>query len=268
MKPFYSRFRLGLVGLLGVPILAAAQNPPAAYDVSTVKPHDPTDQNMSWSDNQDGFRAVNVDLKSFISDAWHLRPDQLTSEPSWVSDLHWDITGKSTELTPEQLKKLTAKQRRQMTQQILADRFHLIAHIEIRTGPVFTLVPAKHGIKLQPIAPTAEEKATGRMPDSGLRISGGDPVVLEAKKISLSGLLGNLALNLHQTVIDKTGLPADAVYTFTLRYNPAYGQGTASEGDAPPMSSALEEQLGLHLESSRGPVKVLVVDHIEKPTAN
>lgn len=268
MKPFYSWFRFGLVGLLGVPILAAAQNPPAAYDVSTVKPHDPSDQNMSWSDNQDGVRAVNVDLKSFIADAWHLRPYQLTGEPSWVGDLHWDITGKSTELTPEQLKKLTAEQRHQITQQLLADRFHLIAHIENRTGPIFTLVPAKHGIKLQPIALTAEEKATGQIPDSGLSMSGSDPVVLDAKKISLSGLLDNLALNMHQPVIDKTGLPADAVYSFTLRWNPEYGRGTALEGDAPPMSSALEDQLGLHLESSRGPVKVLVVDHIEKPTAN
>ncbi len=223
---------------------------------------------MSWQVNEDGFRAINVVLKNIIVSAWGVRPDQITGEPAWVDDLHWDVIGKSTELTPEQLKTLTPDQRGQLMQQLLAERFHLRAHLETRTGPVFTLEPAKGGIKLKPIAMTAEQKASGRVAGSGLRVSGGQTAVLEATKISLSTLLSNLALNLQQTVIDKTGLPDDAVYDFTLRWAPDNGEGPAADSDALPLPAALEDQLGLHLQAGRGPVEVLVVDHIEKPLAN
>jgi uncharacterized protein (TIGR03435 family) len=91
---------------------------------------------------------------------------------------------------------------------------------------------------------------------------------LEAQKVSLSTLLANLAMNLRQTVIDKTGLAADAVYDFTLRWASDYGTGPAADSDALPMPAALEDQLGLRLEPGKGPVKVLVVDHVEKPTAD
>lgn len=243
-------------------------SPSVTYDVSSVKPHDPSDQNMNWSENEDGFYADDVDLKNVIADAWHMRPDQLTGEPSWAEDLHWDIAGKSTELTREQLKMLLPAQRHQMMQQLLAERFHLRAHIETRTGPIFTLVPAKRGVKLKPIAMTADQRATGKVPDSSLRLMGGDAAVMEAKNIPLASLLENLALNLHEKVIDKTGLPADAVYDFTLRWEPDYGTGKTPESNALPMPAALEDQLGLRLQASKGPVQVLVIDHVEKPTAD
>lgn len=260
-------FRFCIAGCLSLPGLSVAQNPSAAYDVSSIKPHDAGDRSMSWSADEDGFRAINVTLKNVISDAWGLRPDQVSGEPAWTDDLHWDIVGKSTELTPEQLKALTPEQRGRLMQQLLAERFHLKAHLEARTGAVFTLVPGKGGVKLKPIAMTEEEKTTGKIPGSGMWVNGGQAVVMEAKKVSLPMLIGNLALNLHQTVIDRTGLPADAVYDFKLRFAPDNGP-EATTGDALPLRTALEDQLGLHLEAGKGPVQVLVVDHVEKPTQN
>lgn len=258
-----------LICLLWLPMLAAAQSPPLlAYDVSSVKPHHSGDPGMSWRANEDGFSILNTELKNVIASAWNVRGDQVTGAPSWTDDLHWDITGKSTELTPEQLRKLTNEQKSQMMQQLLADRFHLKAHLETRTGPVFTLSPAKGGIQLKPIAMTAEEKAAGKVADSRLSMTGGAATVMEAKRIPLSMLMGTLAGNLHQTMIDKTGLPADAVYSFTLRYSSDYGTGPAAESDAPPLTTALQEQLGIHVEAGRGPVQVLVIDHVEKPAAN
>lgn len=270
MNPFHSLLRFGLVGLglLSLPVLAAAQNQPATYDVSTVKPHNPENNDGSWGASDDGFRAMGASLKFLIADAWHLRPDQVTGEPSWADDLQWDVTGKSTEPSPEQLKRLSPDQRNQMMQQLLADRFHLKAHLESRTGSIFTLLPAKHGIKLKPLALTAEKKVAGGAPDGSLSIMGGEAITMEATKIPLSQLLGNLALNLQRTVIDKTGLPADAVYTFKLRWASENGTGATPNTDALPMPLAIEDQLGLHLEASKGPVQVLLVDHVEKPTAN
>ena len=262
-------FRSGLVCLLSLPGLAAAQSPPSpAYDVSSVKPHDPGDPGMSWRVSDDGFSVVNVGFKGLVSGAWGVRADQVTGAPSWTDSLHWDITGKSTELTPEQLKKLTKEQKSQMMQQLLAERFHLKAHLETRTGTVLTLSPAKGGMKLKPMPMTAEEKATGKVADPMLGVTGGAATVMEAKRIPLSMLMANLAGDLRQTMIDKTGLPADAVYDFTLRWAPDYGSGTAGDSDAPPLPTALEEQLGIHVEAGRGPVQVLVIDYVEKPTAN
>lgn len=258
-----------LICLLWLPMLAAAQSPlPLAYDVSSVKPHDSGDPGMSWRNNQDGFSILNTGLKNVIASGWNVRGDQVTGAPSWTDDLHWDITGKSTELTPEQLRKLTNEQKSQMMQKLLAERFHLKAHLETRTGPVFTLSPAKGGIRLKPIAMTVEEKAAGKVADSSLSMTGGSATVMEAKRIPLSMLIGTLAINLHQTMLDKTELPTDAVYSFTLRWAADYGTGTSADSDAPPLPTALQEQLGIHVEASRGPMQVLVIDHVEKPTDN
>ena len=258
-----------VIALLSWPMLAAAQSlPPLAYDVSSVRPHDQGAPGMSGRVDADGFSIVNTTLKNVIASGWHVQLEQVIGAPSWTDTLHWDITGKSTELTPEQLKKLTNEQKSQMMQQLLAERFHLKAHLETRTGPVFTLSPAKGGIKLQPIPMTPEEKAAGTAADSRLGMTGGAAVVMEANRIPLSMLMGTLVGNLHQTTIDKTGLPTDAVYSFTLRWASDAGVGTAADSDAPPLPIALREQLGIHVEAGKGPVQVLVIDHVEKPTSN
>lgn len=88
-----------------------------------------------------------------------------------------------------------------MMRQLLAERFHVRAHLESRTGPVFTLVPAKGGVKLNPIAMTAEERATGKVVGTRLSVTGGQASVMEAKKVPLPLLVKNLAGNLRRTVI-------------------------------------------------------------------
>ncbi|MGI4758583.1 MAG: TIGR03435 family protein [Janthinobacterium lividum] len=258
--------------LLGTCVLPplAAQSPAKvpAYDVSSVKPHDPTDQSMSWRSDTDGFRASNVDLRNAISSAWDLRPDQVVGEPSWVEETRWDIVGKSTELTSDELKKITPEQQNHMMQQLLVERFHLKAHLETRTGPVFHLVPAKSGVKLTPIAMTAEEIANGKVSGTRLSVRGGQAVEMVGKNAPLSLLIKNLALNLHRTVLDNTGLPSNTSYDFSLRWARDVGLGAATDTDALPLPAALEDQLGLHVEAARGPVQKLVVDHVDRPAAN
>jgi uncharacterized protein (TIGR03435 family) len=130
--------------------------------------------------------AVNVALESVIADSCNVRSDQVVGEPAWADDLRWDIAGKSTELTADELRKLTQERRSEMMQQLLAERFRLQAHLENRAGTVFALIPAKGGVQLNPTPMTAEEIATGKVADSGLRITGGQTTVMTAAKVPFS----------------------------------------------------------------------------------
>ena len=97
------------------------------------------------------------------------------------------------------------------------------------------------------------------------------PGKLEGQGIAISGLINTLARNLERTVIDKTGLTAK--YDFTLTWTPDTGPagqatGASSDSNAPDLFTAIQEQLGLKLVASRGPVDTLVIDSVEKPTEN
>ena len=86
--------------------------------------------------------------------------------------------------------------------------------------------------------------------------------------VGIGQLVSNIAANLQQTVIDKTGFPADALFDFALKFMPETGTEPSQNGDAVSLREALEQQLGLRLESTRGQVLTVVVDHVDKPAAN
>jgi uncharacterized protein (TIGR03435 family) len=150
-----------------------------------------------------------------------------------------------------------------MMQSLLADRFQLRVHHATKMLPVYDLVVAKGGLKLKE---TAEDEnsgwSKGRGSYSGHRISTDDLVFI------LSNEVGRI-------IVDKTGLAGK--YDIALKWTPdemaasAGQQANASPpaADAPPsIFTALEEQLGLKLESAKGPVDTIVVDHVEKPSEN
>lgn len=255
-----------VVSALASPCLVKAQEAKVFYDVSTVKPHAAGDQNVDWRSGKDSFRANNVNLIDFIASAWDVRPDQTAGGPAWVIEDHWDMTGKVTEADPETIQKLSKDEVLWMQQKFLSDRFHLKVHLESRTGPVYDMIPAKSGIKLQPLPASAD----GTPPTRGginVRASEGG-VTLLARGIGIESLIKNVALNMHKTVINKTAIPADALFDFTLHFAQDTGMGASAQSDAPPMREALEQQLGLHLEPNRGSIQTVVIDSIERPTAN
>jgi len=244
-----------------------AQDLRVFYDVTTVKPHAPGDSKLDWRSSTDSFAANNVDLRSFIASAWDVRPDQVAGGPSWIGDEHWDMMGKVTEADPAAIQKLSKADVLSMQQKFLSDRFHLRIHLETRTNAVYDMVPIKGGIKLQPLGAGADGTLPKRLGIS-TRNSEDGGVTLLGRGVGISGLIRNVASNLHRTVIDKTGLPNDALFDFTLHFAPDAGMGASVQTDALPMREALEQQLGLHMESARGPVQVVVIDSIDKPTPN
>ena len=151
-----------------------------------------------------------------------------------------------------------------MRQALLADRFKLSFHRETKEMPVYELVVAKNGPKLQ----------TSTAGQAQIRMGRG---TLTAQKTSLNLLANNLSQNVGRVVIDKTGLTGD--FDIKLEWTPEDGERMGpprDNGETPPSApapglsifTALQEQLGLKLEARKGPVEILVIDRTEKPSEN
>jgi uncharacterized protein (TIGR03435 family) len=169
-----------------------------------------------------------------------------------------------------------------MFQPLLADRFKLKFHYETRELPVYVLTIAKNGPKLKESQPdpAGPPGPAGMRGKHMMRLMGMGH--LEAQGISVTLLTHELSRQLGRTVIDKTGLTGN--YDFGLQWTPDLGtgptfkgpQGGPSAGDngaapdasGPTIFTAIQEQLGLKVESQKGPVRVMVIDHVEPPSAN
>ena len=167
--------------------------------------------------------------------------------PDWLSTERFNIQATFPADTPPQ-------QVRQMTATLLAARFKLALHRETRQLPIYVLMVAKSGPKIH---------AAG---DGQARTSGG-PGRIEATRITTQKLADLLSNITGQQVVDETGLKGG--FDFTLEWSPDETQKYRNDAPAvgasgPTIYSALQEQLGLKLEGRKGPVQILVVDHIEK----
>ncbi|MGA8108344.1 MAG: TIGR03435 family protein, partial [Acidobacteriaceae bacterium] len=203
---------------------------------------------------------------------------QISGYPEWVDSADYDIDAKADESTTAALDKLPPDQRSRqlklMVQVLLAERFHLKVSYHAKEIPVYALVIAKGGPKLTKSAGPKVLAGGGVQSFLNERRSG----ELESLNMSLDqfaeaapGLFPEVS---DRVVVNKTGLTGN--YDWTLRWTPEDSRG-ANEGTAPPPGSddsapslftALQEQLGLSLESQKGSVETLVVDSIDKPTAN
>jgi len=170
-----------------------------------------------------------------------------------------------------------------MLQSLLADRFHLAAHRETKELPIYALTMARvdgrigHGlVESTPGActPTADDfppaPAADQTPWCGVKgtyqaaANGGRFLELRARGITLARLARNLSSVLQFHVEDETG----SAGTFDVTLDYSLDSDLLSQFAAPPLSTALQEQLGLKLGSRNGPVEVYVIDHAEHPSAN
>jgi uncharacterized protein (TIGR03435 family) len=155
-----------------------------------------------------------------------------------------------------------------MMRAMLADRFHLQLHTETRHEPILNLVVAKGGIKIKEVGPSAPPDKEGHVNAAVGNRSGR----MIANKATIAGLASVLALFLKRPVADQTGLKG--YYDFEVHWNapealdgqpPAPGLGAEGEGL---LISNLQEQFGLRLKKTAGPVEYWIVDHVEPPTDN
>ena len=173
-----------------------------------------------------------------------------------------------------------------MLQALLANRFKLAVHRETKDLPGYALVVAKNGPKLHDAKPGDTYpngiKGPDGQPGQGLMIMGGLGGPLTGQGINIENLVRVLSQQLGRTILDETGLTGK--YDFTLKWTPddragpisAANQGGGSRSDDAPSSdssgpsifTAIQEQLGLKLESRKVPVEMLVIDHVEAPSEN
>ena len=250
-----------------------------AYDVVSIKAFKPDASGMMvmTRTDPDGVIAAHVTLKGLVCTAYGLSFFQVSGGPGWVDSDYFDLNAKMDESTMEMLNKLPPEQARQtrlrMLQAVLAERFQLAVHFETKQLPVYNLVVAKNGPKLTKSpadAPDAdgEKGPGGQQPRSRMRVGFEDGgMLLTAQSYPMDGLAAQLGGDLRSKVENKTGL--DGRYDFTLKYAPSNRLETSDSSSAvPDIFAAIQEQLGLRLESQKGPVDVLVIDHVERPSEN
>ena len=222
---------------------------------------------MSMGPTPDGIMGKNLTVHQMLVPAYHLDDGQLIGEPAWAKTEGFDIIGKVTGPDAALVAKLTPEQKLAFFQQVLKERFGLVAHPETRELPEYALTAAKGGVKL--VDGKADPNVSPDMRSGGFRTNmrGG------VKKIDCAGmpidlLVQFLSNETGRTVVNKVGL--DGKYSYTLSWRPAMAQAATDDaGDSTPdLFTAIQEQLGLKLEPIKGQVDVLVIDHIERPTEN
>ena len=239
------------------------------FDVVSIKLGKPGVSGSNSDFSNGAYHATNVTLKEIIQyDAYEIPGPQILGVPPDLEKVTFDIQAKIDPAVYAQMKMQGKEQHylqfQQMVQQLLADRFKLAVHTETRELPVYALTIAKNGPKLQP----------AKDADAGTSFSSGRGGQLTAKGTSAEQLAQKLTRSvsdeLGRIVIDKTGLTGH--YDLTLKWTPDIGTAPMLNGvpdtSAPSIFTAIQEQLGLKLESTKGPVHVLVVDHAEVPSAN
>lgn len=192
------------------------------------------------------FRARNITLSNLIAIAFKLDGNnQLSGKPDWLDSTFYEVAAK-----PEGDAGLSYEQLRPLLQQLLQERFHLAYHRENKNIKSYALVVAKGGPKLQ--ASKGESTHAYILPGA-----------LDAANMSVYMLASMLSRPLGQPVADRTGLKGN--YDFRLDFAPLEETDTAK----PSIFTAVEEQLGLKLETGMVPIEMFVIDHVDKvPTEN
>ncbi|HXA65820.1 MAG TPA: TIGR03435 family protein [Bryobacteraceae bacterium] len=272
---------LSAVGLCG-----QSSTPPLTFEVASIKPSATDDRRvMIQIQPGGGLRTSGSTLKMLLTMAYDVREFQISGGPGWINTDRYDILAKAersagTENLPGDPRTMTDEQRKTVGDQmrerlraLLADRFQLTLHRETKEESVYALVVAKNGPKLQ-----ESQTKEGTGPHGMLRMGRGE---VAGQGVQLQGLTMVLSDQLGRTVIDRTGLKGN--FDFKLTWTPDPGQSAGPPGggpppgaDAPPppdpngpsIFTALQEQLGLRLESQKGPVEMLVIDRVEKPSEN
>jgi uncharacterized protein (TIGR03435 family) len=233
---------------------------------------------------------TNFSLRQLILSAYGLQDYQISRDPPWIGSEHYDIQAKAE--GNASVKRMEGP----MLQTLLKDRFKLMLHRETKQLPVYELSVAKGGVKLQhskeggctPYSvdsspPPSPAPGEPRPTFCGFPRFGIDGLnrTLEGAGVSIAGLATSLARSeLRRSIIDRTGLTG----TFDVHLKWAIdapgglaGPGISDDPGAalppanlagPSLFTALQDQLGLKLESAKGPVEVFVIDHVEKPSAN
>ena len=230
----------------------AAQTPSPAFEVASVKANSSGQAVMRLTapPGTGRFDATNISARILILNAYGLRDVQLAGAPAWTESERFDVAGRTAASA-------TRDEISAMVRTLLADRFRLRTHRETREMPTYALVAATADKRLGPGLKTSTAETRTNI----------SPTSIKAVSMTMARLALSLSAVVGRVVTDETGLQDayDLELTFA-REGPLPPGAPPADPDAPSIFTALREQLGLRLEGRRGPVEVLVVDGIERPT--
>ena len=257
---------LAIAGSFAPRWIAFAQQPyPLAFEVTSVKPNTGGSQRPTWSfpPRHAGFTATNVNLKTLIRLAYKVKESQVLGGAGWIDSDRYDVAGKPAEGQPG------LEPVRMMLRTLLQDRFKLTVHREVKPVPIYELLAAGNGLKLpppqrsncvDPFSSPSPEAWNNRPPCTGFLQGPGFLTSAETSTAEVADVLGDM---LDRPVIDKT----EHAGTFYMRLEFA-PEPIADDNSRPSLFTALQDNLGLKLESRKDPAEVIVIDHAQKPDAN
>ena len=253
-----------LIGSALIAVFSAhGQNSPVrlVYDVASVKASEPgaPDGEVDPLPGGTGYNAVRISVKDMLSVMYRLPGRQVIGGPAWMSTEKFDVLARAD-------RSYSIDDLHLMFQNLLADRFNLKLHRQIKTGPVYVLTVAPSGLKMTPVN-------AGKDRHSPITSGPNDEAI--GSRVPMNYLcfwLGQNLQNDQRPVIDRTGLTG--TYDFKLTFRPQLPPDVSTEAmspetqNLPSIFAALKDQLGLELVPQKGPVETLVIDHVEKPSAN
>jgi bla regulator protein BlaR1 len=258
-----------------------------AFDVASIKPNKPMGGHFmfggGWS--ADEFTSFSTTLHDLVKTAYGVQDNQISGGPNWIDSERYDVRAKMSSSVADHLQKLSPDQRdivqEHMLQALLADRFHLVIRHETKELPVYALEIAKNGSKLKEANPANTYPNGFKAPDgspagsSEMEFGGGQ---LTGQGVPISVLVSDLSQQPElagRTLEDRTGLTA--MYDFTLRWTqqtpisrgaPQSDNGLGPYASGASLFTALLEQLGLRVESTKGPVDTIAIDRVERVSEN
>jgi uncharacterized protein (TIGR03435 family) len=264
---------------VAVAVFAAGQAPRPSFEAASVKTNTSNSPLVRLSMPTGRLSGVNVTLRMLIRNTFQLPDFRMIGGPGWMDSDRFDIEATAgTSVGFDQV--------RAMERTLLEERFHLKTHIETRELPIYVLSVARRdgklgdqiktsGAECQPMKPPAGAPPPPP-PPPGPTAAGTPqcpsmlaPGYVSGRKITIARLVTVLWLFVGRQIVDKTNLAGD--FDLDLRWLPDQAppndvRAPTTDATAPSLFTAIQEQLGLKLESSRGPVEVLVIDGVEKPT--
>jgi uncharacterized protein (TIGR03435 family) len=226
------------------------------YDIVSIKRNASGEGNFGMRFGDDGLNATNISLRSLIQFAYDIKPDFIAGLSGPVDSARFDVKAKAVPQDGSS-PKLTYDQIVAMVIPLLADRFHLKAHLESPIKPDYDLVVAKGGSKIKLSQDEIKESNWSNSFEGANK-------VLTSKGARMPDLADALSNQVGRKVIDKTGLTGHTDITLKWSDEVAAAPGATNVD----IFTAIEEQLGLKLQPSKGPVDILVIEHAEMPSEN
>jgi uncharacterized protein (TIGR03435 family) len=274
------------IALMLLAVAGAAQertaNDAAAFDAASMRQNNSGDQNTSFRRQPGGLTATNAPAAMFISMAYQLQPFQMQGAPGWLNSERYDVVARMAANADAGAGAAGSPDAVAMAlRAFLADRLKLAVHWETQQRDVYALVQARPDGKLGPaIRPAAidcnAQRAQGAVPPAntpervvcGMRNSAGQILF---GGYPLSFFTNAIGGEVGRMVVDNTGL--SGAWDFELTYRrerrlAADADNPAADRNLPSLFTAVQEQLGLKLESIKAPVQILVIDHVERPATD